>query len=88
MPGHSATNSGTPEAGATNMRSEAMAQTSDQLSSIAARYIGMSNTALKAKLEGDGLKEVAHDIRSMAASLLRQDEVKGLRKLIRKVVGV
>lgn len=65
-----------------------MAKTSDKMSSIAARYIGMSNTALKAKLENrDGLAEVGHDIRAMAASLLRQDEVKGLRKFVRKVLG-
>lgn len=65
-----------------------MAQTSDQISGLAARYIGLSNTALKAKTESrDGLNEVAHDIRSMAASLLRQDEVRGLRGLIKKVTG-
>lgn len=65
-----------------------MAQTSDRVSSLAARYVGISNTALRDKIEGrDGLNEVAHDIRTMAASLLRQDEVKGLRKLIRKVTG-
>ena len=29
----------------------------------------------------------ADEIRSMAASLLRQDEVKGLRKIFRKVMG-
>lgn len=65
-----------------------MAQTSDQISSLAARYVGMSNTALKAKTESrDGLNEVAHDIRSMAASLLRQDEVRGLRGFVRKLLG-
>lgn len=66
-----------------------MAQTSDQISSLAARYVGISNTALRAKLESrDSLNEVAHDIRSMAASLLRQDEVKGLRGLVRKIIGI
>lgn len=65
-----------------------MAQTSDKVSSIAGRYIGMSNTALKAKVETrDGLAEVGHDVRAMAASLLRQDEVKGLRKVMRRVFG-
>ena len=64
-----------------------MAQTSDHISSLAARYVAMSNTSLKARVENGGLNEVGHDIRSMAASLLRQDEVKGLRKLIRKVTG-
>lgn len=65
-----------------------MAQTSDHISSIAARYVGLSNTALKAKVASrDGLNEVAHDIRSMAASLLRQDEVRGLRGFVRKLLG-
>lgn len=62
-----------------------MAQTSDHVSSLAAHYIAMSNTALKAKLDNGGFNEVAGDIRSMAASLLRQDEVRGLRGFIRKV---
>lgn len=65
-----------------------MAQTSDKISSLAARYVGISNSALRAKLESrDTLNEVAHDIRSMAASLLRQDEEKGLRGLVRKLTG-
>lgn len=65
-----------------------MAQTSDKISSIAGRYAGISNTALKERVATrDGMAEVAHDIRSMAASLLRQDEVKGLRGLIRKAFG-
>lgn len=64
------------------------AQTSDRVSSIAAGYVGISNTALRQKVETrDGLNEVAHDLRSMAASLLRQDETKGLRNLFRKVTG-
>lgn len=63
-----------------------MAQTSDKISSIAARYIGMSNADLGRKVETrEGRNEVAHDMRAMAASLLRQDEVKGLRKFISKV---
>lgn len=64
-----------------------MAKTSDHISSLAASYIGISNTALRKKLEGDGFNEVAHDIRSMAASLLRQDEHRGLRGLLRKAFG-
>lgn len=64
-----------------------MAQTSDKISTLAARYVGMSNAALGEKVATrEGRNEVAHDIRSMAASLLRQDEVKGLRKLFRKVL--
>ena len=63
-----------------------MAQTSDKISSIAARYIGLSNADLGRKVETrEGRNEVAHDMRAMAASLLRQDEVKGLRKFISKV---
>lgn len=64
-----------------------MAQTSDHVSSLAARYIAMSNTALKAKIDNGGFNEVAGDIRQMAASLLRQDEVRGFRKLLRRVTG-
>lgn len=64
-----------------------MAQTSDKISSLAALYLGISNTTLRKRIEGDGFNEVAHDIRSMAASLVRQDEVKGLRKFVRKIVG-
>lgn len=65
-----------------------MAQTSDRISSMAAKYVGMSNDALGRKVSTrDGRNEVGHDIRAMAASLLRQDEVKGLRKFIRKVLG-
>lgn len=64
------------------------AQTSDKISSLAAKYIGMSNAQLGAKVETrEGRNEVAHDMRSMAASLLRQDEVKGLRKLFSKVLN-
>lgn len=66
-----------------------MAQTSDRISSLAARYAGMSNTKFRQLAENpEDLNALAYDVRSMAASLLRQDEVKGLRKLIRKVVGV
>ncbi len=65
-----------------------MAQTSDRISSMAAKYVAMSNDALGRKVSTrDGRNEVAHDIRAMAASLLRQDEVKGLRGLVRKVLG-
>lgn len=65
-----------------------MAQTSDTISSLAAKYVGMSNTALQAKLANrDGRNEVAHDVRRMAASLLRQDEHRGLRGIIRKAFG-
>lgn len=65
-----------------------MAQTSDKISSLAARYVGMSNTRFRQLADNpESLNELAYDVRSMAASLLRQDEVKGLRGLVRKVVG-
>jgi hypothetical protein len=65
-----------------------MAETSDKVSSIAARYAGLSNTALKQMVQTrEGLNEVAHDVRTLAASCLRQDETRGLRGLIRKVLG-
>lgn len=65
-----------------------MAQTSDRISSMAGKYVGMSNEQLGRKVETrDGRNEVAHDIRAMAASLLRQDEVKGIRKIINRVLG-
>jgi hypothetical protein len=65
-----------------------MAQTSDRISSMAAKYVGMSNEQLGRKVETrEGRNEVGHDIRAMAASLLRQDEVKGVRKFIAKVMG-
>jgi hypothetical protein len=65
-----------------------MAQTSDRISSMAARYANtqpydllmLTNTPEKRE-------ELARDIRSMSASLRRQDEHKGLRGLIRKVLG-
>lgn len=65
-----------------------MAQTSDKISSLAARYVGMSNTRFRQLVENpESLNELAFDVRSMAASLLRQDEVKGLRGLVRKVLA-
>jgi hypothetical protein len=64
------------------------AQTSDKISSLAARYFGMSNAEFARKVETrDGRNEIAHDVRAMAASLVRQDETKGLRKFFRKVLG-
>lgn len=65
-----------------------MAQTSDRVSSLAARYAGMSNTKFKElAADPESVNELAYDVRSMAASLLRQDEVKGLRKIFRKAFG-
>jgi hypothetical protein len=62
-----------------------MAETSDRVAAIAGKYADYSLADLD--------KDTAHptqlvrDIRSMAASLLRQDETKGLRWLVKKVRG-
>lgn len=64
------------------------AQTSDRVSTIAARYANLTPNQLIAKTaNGKGLLDTTNDIKSMAASLLRQDEVKGVRKLLRLVTG-
>lgn len=63
-----------------------MAQTSDRVSRLAARYAGITADNLLSLTATQPLREqTAGDIRSMAASLLRQDEVKGVRKLLRRV---
>lgn len=64
------------------------ARTSDRVSTIAGRYAKLTAQELLARTATDFMREAtAADIRSMAASLLRQDEVKGVRKFIRKVLG-
>lgn len=64
------------------------AQTSDRVSSLAARYATITADRLLSVTASERLREeTAADIRSMAASLMRQDETKGLRGLIRKVIG-
>lgn len=64
------------------------AQTSDRVSSLAARYARLTADNLLSMTATAPLREQAtKDIRSMAASLLRQDEVRGLRRLIRKITG-
>lgn len=63
-----------------------MAQTSDDVSSLAARY--MRYTPGQLAIEARSRPEAAaSDIRRMAASLVRQDERKGLRGLLRRVIG-
>lgn len=63
-----------------------MAQTSDRVSSIAARHVSITADQLLARTATNAAREeLAFQIRSMAASLLRQDEVKGIRKLIKKI---
>lgn len=65
-----------------------MAQTSDKISALAARYANITPARLLGQTAKDeGLKQTAADIRSLAASALRQDEQRGLRGLWRKVVG-
>ena len=62
-----------------------MSQTSDKVSSIAARLLKVTPAYLIARTAKDSSAEqLAEDIRAVAASALRQDEVKGIRKLIRK----
>ncbi len=63
-------------------------RTSDRVSSMAARHVNLKAETLMALAAKPSTAEIlASDIRSMAASLLRQDEHKGLRGLIRKVTG-
>lgn len=65
-----------------------MAQTSDRVSAIAASYATMTaDRLLSLTASEEARQRTAADIKSMAASLLRQDEHKGLRGLIRKVMG-
>lgn len=68
------------------------AQTSDRVSSIAARYTNLTAARLIGMTATDrSAEQAASDIRAMAASLLRQDETKGLRErvggLIKQVLG-
>lgn len=65
-----------------------MPQTSDRVSSIAARYAKLTpETLLALTAKQSTCVHTAEEIRTMAASLLRQDEYRGLRGLIRKVTG-
>lgn len=63
-----------------------MKQTSDRVSAIAARYVKADGHSL-ALMTPHQAETLAKDIRSMAASLLAQDEVRGFRKLWKKVTG-
>ena len=65
-----------------------MAQTSDRVSSLAARYANITPEELYS-ITSDAVqrRQTAGELRTMAMSLLRQDEVKGLRKLAQKVFG-
>lgn len=64
------------------------ARTSNKVSSLAATYVKVTESILQRLCADDHLRaQAAADIRTMAASLLRQDEHKGLRGLIRKAIG-
>lgn len=66
-----------------------MARTSDRVSSIAARHAKIEpETVMALGARQSTATVLAADIRTMAASLLRQDEHKGLRGLIQKVTGL
>lgn len=62
------------------------AQTSDRISSLAAKYARMTaDELLVATSDAVLRRETAEEIRSMAMSLLRQVEPKGLRRIFKKV---
>jgi hypothetical protein len=65
-----------------------MARTSDRVSSIAARFVNLkAETLMALTAKHTTAEKLAADIRSLAASALAQDEVKGLRGFIRRIVG-
>ncbi len=62
-----------------------MAQTSDKVSAIAARYLAITADQLMAMASMENSrKQLAQDLRSMAASCLAQDQHKGLRGIVRR----
>jgi hypothetical protein len=64
------------------------AETGDRASTIAGEFINMTPEMLAALTATDELTQItAKKIRSLAASALRQDETKGFRKLIKKMIG-
>lgn len=55
-----------------------MAQTSDRVSAIAARLSKITaRTILRSAADPEKLEQLRSDIRTVAASTMRQDEVKG-----------
>ena len=63
-------------------------ETSDKISSLAARYVNLTPERLIGLTAKDeGTRRVAADIRSMAASLIRQDETKGIRRILKLAFG-
>jgi TusA-related sulfurtransferase len=64
------------------------AQTGERVSSIAGRLARLQPETLEVMAANPASRErLAKDIRSMAASLLAQDEHKGIRALFKKVLG-
>jgi hypothetical protein len=62
------------------------AQTGERVSSIAARFLNIKAETLMALTAKSSTAEIlAADIRSLAASALRQDEKKGLRGLLKRI---
>lgn len=65
-----------------------MAQTSDRVSSIAAKYANFSIVHLAAATSSsDKRNELIADIRTLAASALRQDEHRGFRGVITRLLS-
>lgn len=65
-----------------------MAQTGDETSALAARYIGITPDELFAiTATGRLRRQTVAELRSMAASLLRQDETRGLRRFLKRMLG-
>lgn len=64
------------------------AQTSDRISALAAAYIRTTPDDIEEAAADDRLAEkMSRDIRAMAASLMRQDETRGLRRFLKKIKG-
>lgn len=61
-----------------------MAQTSDRMSKIAAKYTNFRISDIS-MMNGIEQGEFQQDVRSMAASCLRQDETKGLRGRLSRI---
>lgn len=65
-----------------------MSETSDRVSSIAARYTTLTAARLIGLTATDrSAEQAAKDIRTLAASVLRQDETKGLRRFLKRLRG-
>ena len=63
-----------------------MARTSDRVSRLASRYARLTPETLHALSQSVASREAtAEEIRSMAASLLAQDEHKGLRGILKRI---